>query len=277
MINIVPFERKIIILYLIVYAYFILNISTCIMSKCLNCGTESGGKFCPECGQEMEVKRLKVKTIFHDVTHGILHWENSILKTFKQVLLYPGVSAKNYISGLRKSYVKPFSYFIFIQTVYVVIFHWMSGKYFAFVSYNMTYSDNMKDKMEQIQHLVSANINYFNYFMPLSFALFFYLFFRKRTGINYAESIATSFYWMGTTLVFGIVLMLLSFINIRIWDARMIVNLIFLTFAIIQFTGLPKIKGIFKSFLVVILSYFTFIVFVFVILFLYFYLKNPPQ
>jgi hypothetical protein len=243
------------------------------MKKCLNCGAESDGKYCPECGQEIEIKRLEVKTIFHDVTHGILHWENSILKTFRQMLFNPGGIAKAYISGQRKSIVKPFTYFIFIQTVYVLFFHWMSGQYFAFLNFTINNPVSMQEKTEQMQHLINAYINYLNYFMPLFFALYFFLFYKKKTGVNYAESIALSFYWVGTTLVFGIALMLLSLIDIRIWNARFFVNFIFLVFAILQFTKLPKLKGFFKSALMVFLSYFSYALFISLILFVYFYFK----
>jgi len=244
------------------------------MKICLNCGAESEGKYCPVCGQETNVKRLEVKTIFHDVTHGILHWENSILKTFRQMLFKPGITAKNYISGLRKSYVKPFSYFIFIQTVYVLLFHAMSDKYFAFVSYTIKSSDDAKEKVEQMQHLVNAYLNYFNYLMPLSFALYFFLFFRKKMNVNYAESLALSLYWIGTTLVFGILFMLLSLIDFRFWNVRFFVNTLFLIFAIVQYTKLPWIKGILKGILVVFLSNITFLIFVGAVLYLFVYLRN---
>jgi hypothetical protein len=241
------------------------------MAKCLNCGTESDGKYCPGCGQEVALKRLEAKTIFHDVTHGILHWENSILKTFKMMLLNPGGTSRDYISGQRKSVVKPFTYFIFIQTVYVLFFHRMSGQYFAFLNFSFKTADTMQGKIEQMQHVVNAYINYFNYFMPIFFALYFFLFYKKKTGVNYAESIALSFYWIGTTLVFGIFLMLLSLIDIRIWNLRFILNFIYLVFAVMQFTKMPKVKGMFKSILMIFLSYFTYAVFVSLILFIYFY------
>ena len=244
------------------------------MKKCLNCGAESNGKYCPDCGQEMEIKRLQVKIILHEVTHGILHWENSILKTFRKLLVNPGGTAKEYISGLRKSYVKPFSYFIFIQTIFLIFFHLISGKYFAFVNYSIESTDSTQEAIEQIQHVINAYINYLNYFLPVFFALFFFLFFRKKTGINYAESLALSFYWLGTTLVFGIVFMLLSVIDISIWNARLPVYFIFLIFAIMQYARLPKIKGFLKGILIVFLSYVSYSIFVGLILFIYFHFKT---
>jgi len=239
------------------------------MKKCLNCGVKSVGKYCQNCGQEIELKRLEVKTIFHDVTHGILHWENSILKTFRYLLLKPGGTVKDYISGLRKSYVKPFSYFIFIQTVFVILFHRLGEKYFAFASYSIQDTGDNPGKTEQIQHLISNYLNYCNYFMPVFLALYLYLFFRKKTGINYAESIAASFYWVGTTLVFSIVLMILSLIDVRIWSAGIFINSIFLIFAIIKFTNLKNFKGFLKSILTVYLSYITYGLFVGLVLLLY--------
>ncbi|MCE1164166.1 MAG: DUF3667 domain-containing protein, partial [Bacteroidetes bacterium] len=173
------------------------------MGKCINCGEESPGKYCHSCGQETEFKRLEVKTIFHDVTHGLLHWENSILKTFRAMLLKPGISAREYIDGSRKKYVKPFSYFIFIQTVFVVLFHQMNDKYFAFTNFSIKFEESMHDKVEQIQHVLNAYINYLNYLMPVFLAAYFVLFFRKKSGVNYAESLALSFFWVGTMLVLG--------------------------------------------------------------------------
>jgi len=239
------------------------------MDKCKNCGADSDGKYCKNCGQETEVKRLEVKTIFHDVTHGILHWENSILRTFRYLLFKPGVTVREYISGLRKSYVKPFSYFIFIQTIFVILFHAMSGKYFAFASYSVQDTGNNPGQTEQMQHLMSNYINYCNYIMPVFVALYLYLFFRKKTGINFAESLAASFYWVGTTLVFSIVLMILSLIDERIWGAGVFINSVFLVYAIFKFSNLKNFKVFLKSILTVFLSFLTYGLFVGIVLLLY--------
>lgn len=232
------------------------------MKKCINCGSESNGKYCHNCGQIMDLKRLEVKNIFHDVTHGILHWENSVLKTFRAMIINPGNSAKDYISGIRKSYVKPFSYFIFIQTIFVILFHRFSGKYFAFANYAIKDTGGNPGQVAHMQYMINNYINYFNYFLPVFLALYLYLFFRKKTGINYAESIAASFYWVGTTLVFSIMLMILSLIDSRIWSLGIIVSSGFLIFAILKFTNQNNFQGFIKSVLTVFLSYVTYGIFV---------------
>jgi hypothetical protein len=241
------------------------------MDKCTNCGNEFTGKYCNNCGQG-KIKRLEVKTILHDVTHGILHWENSILKTFRNLLLNPGRTVKDYISGRRKSFIKPFSYFIFIQTIFAVVFHRMSEQYFAFMNVKVT-SDSAEElnRISEIQHIVGQYVNYFNYFMPVILAFFFYLFFRKKTGVNYAESLAAAFFWVGTTLVFSVVLMLLSLIDVRIWNARFFIGTVYYIYAIIKFSDVSIVKGIFKGLAVTSLSYIIYILFVSVLVISYLY------
>jgi hypothetical protein len=142
------------------------------------------------------------------------------------------------------------------------LFHWTSGKYFAFINLTFTPESALHSEFARYQQIVNSYINYFNYFMPLFFAFYFYLFFKKQLGINYAESIVCALYWIGMTLVFGIILMSLTFIDVRIRNIRVVINLVFLTFAIVQYSGTLNLKTITKSFLTIVLSYLTFILFI---------------
>lgn len=242
------------------------------METCSNCGAEFNGKYCTECGQG-RVKRLEVKTIVHDVTHGILHWENSFLRTFKNLVFSPGRTVKEYIKGKRKYYVKPFTYFIFIQTVFVIVFHWMSEKYFAFLNVSFPQKgEKLSQSVIEIQHLISGYVNYFNYVMPLIFGLYLFLFLKKKTGINYAEALAASFYWAGTSMVFSVILILLSALDERMWNARGAVSFVYYTLAIKGFAGYGYAKGILKGLLITFLSYISFLIFVLMAAFTYLYL-----
>jgi hypothetical protein len=234
------------------------------MNTCKNCGSELNGKYCSNCGQEDISTRLTVGHIFKDATHGILHWESSILKTFKELILRPGKFLRIYLDGKRKPFVKPFSYFIFIQTVYVIIFHWMSDKYFAFIAASVTVngeiSKTQMNKFEETKHLVTSNINYLNYIFPLIVAVFWRLFLKKKTGINYAESLVSSLYLVGTTLFFGLILMLLSALLPRIWEARFAVNLLYIIIAVIQFSGYKKFKASLRGLAITFISYIVYII-----------------
>ncbi len=247
------------------------------METCKNCGTEISDKYCPHCGQEKITGRLEIKHIFKEVTHGLFHWESSIFNTCKELILHPGKVIRDYIGGKRKSYIKPFTYFIFIQTIFVLIFHWLSGKYFDFmtatvqVTGDMTVTEQEKVHLiqQEVQHLVSANINYLNFVMPLIFALYIKIFLKKKTGINYAESVVFGLYVIGTTLLFSMVFMLLSWISPAIWNLRLVASEVFMIYAIVQFAGIANFKGIVRGFFASFLSYLTYILIVIIISFIY--------
>ncbi len=236
------------------------------MDKCLNCGAEISTKYCPHCGQEKIIKRLEVKTIVHEVTHGLFHWDNSILNTFKLLFTKPGYFVKEYVNGKRKSFVKPFSFYLFFLTIYVLLFHWMVGRYFAFYNTSLSLSGSKLSKIIMIQHLVSANINYLCFLLPLVFAFILKLFLKKNTGINYAESLVFSFYTFAMVLIFGTVIMLLSMIDIRIWNLRLVISFFYLSFAVMQFSGYSKVKGLVIGGIAVILNYMIYVISVLIII-----------
>ncbi|HWA07770.1 MAG TPA: hypothetical protein VG961_14560, partial [Ignavibacteria bacterium] len=81
--------------------------------------------------------------------------------------------------------------------------------------------------------------------------------------------LAISLYWVGTSLIFSIVLMLISFIDIRIWNTRFVISAAFYLFAIIKFTDLSNLKVFLQGLSVTVLSYVTFVIFVTILIFLY--------
>ena len=225
------------------------------MKKCANCGFESDGKYCPECGQEVAPKRMTVKLVFKDSTHKFYHLENPSINTIIQLIKRPGITARNYINGIRKSLVKPYKFFLSWQTIHVSCFHWLSKNYFEYV--NLTGNSDVQSKkgLTQTQNLINENIKYFDYLIPLFFALIFYLFYRKKTGINFAESLSVSFYWISITLIFSTIFMFLSLIYIKLWTFPIIINIIFLTYATMRFSGNLKFSGVIKGLSIVVLSY----------------------
>ena len=48
---------------------------------CKACGTASKGKYCPNCGQIMAVKRLSLHELFHEAFHFFTHLLTSCMFT----------------------------------------------------------------------------------------------------------------------------------------------------------------------------------------------------
>lgn len=226
------------------------------MVKCVNCRRESDGKYCPECGEKMLVVRMRVKTIFYDKLYEITHWENTVLYSLKHLLLSPGNTVKNYIHGIKKNIVKPFKYFLSVTSVNIVLFHWLNKRYFDYyISSSGNFTTEALEKEKEVQAILSANINYFETILPFFFSFFFFLLYRKKSGVNFAESIAISFYWFGTMMVLSSFTMLLSLVDIRFWYGGIILDIIYLFIAALQFTGSAKVPDIIRTVLFIVLSY----------------------
>ena len=71
-------------------------------SVCLNCGTPLVGSHCHQCGQRAHVHRT-VTAFFHDLLHGVFHFEGKIWRTLPMLAWRPGQLTRRYIDGQRAS------------------------------------------------------------------------------------------------------------------------------------------------------------------------------
>jgi hypothetical protein len=81
-------------------------------AKCLNCGCELTGEFCQCCGQKAHVHRT-VGAFFHDLAHGVLHFEGKIWRTLPLLVWRPGDLTRRYVEGERARFVSPIALFLF--------------------------------------------------------------------------------------------------------------------------------------------------------------------
>lgn len=79
---------------------------------CLNCGCELVGDYCHCCGQHAHVHRT-LGAFFHDLAHGVLHFEGKIWRTLPLLAWKPGELTRRYIDGQRASFVSPIALFLF--------------------------------------------------------------------------------------------------------------------------------------------------------------------
>ena len=98
------------------------------VTKCLNCGTEFEGKFCPQCGQSADTKRFTVRFIFENLLRAILSNDGGVWITLKSLFTHPGQMMVDIINGKRKSYFSPFPMLFLTLSLYVVIFSFTGSK-----------------------------------------------------------------------------------------------------------------------------------------------------
>ena len=90
--------------------------------KCLNCGTEFEGKFCPECGQSAETGRFTLRFIFSNLLTAIVSRDGGIGYTIKNLFTRPSQMIVDILNGKRRKYVSPFPTLFLALTLYVLVF-----------------------------------------------------------------------------------------------------------------------------------------------------------
>ena len=97
-------------------------------TKCLNCGTEFEGKFCPECGQSADTGRFTWRFIIENLQSAILGKDGGIWFTLKNLFTRPGAMIVEILNGKRKSYFSPFPMLFFALTVYILLFSFTGSR-----------------------------------------------------------------------------------------------------------------------------------------------------
>ena len=93
---------------------------------CLNCGTPLVGPHCHACGQRAHVHRT-LGAFFHDLLHGVLHFEGKTWRTIPMLAWQPGKLTREYIDGRRARYVSPIALFLFVVFLSFALFSMLGG------------------------------------------------------------------------------------------------------------------------------------------------------
>ncbi len=91
-------------------------------AACLNCGTMLIGSHCHQCGQAAHVYKT-LAAFFHDLVHGVFHFEGKIWRTLPMLAWHPGRLTREYIDGRRASYVSPIALFLFVVFLTFALFN----------------------------------------------------------------------------------------------------------------------------------------------------------
>ena len=93
---------------------------------CLNCGTALIGGYCHSCGQRAHVHRT-LGAFWHDLLHGVLHFEGKIWNTLPLLAWKPGELTRHYIDGQRARFVSPVALFLFSVFLMFAVFSIVGG------------------------------------------------------------------------------------------------------------------------------------------------------
>lgn len=164
------------------------------MKTCLNCGAEGGQKYCPNCGQALQIERISIKSLLHEVAHTFWHLEKGFLYTLKELAIHPGTTQRKYLSGIRLCYQKPFPLFTISVTFCALALYFISKD-----------APNQSDQFFYKHYWFMVQAAMLPFFALITYMLF------KSPDLYYAEALVMNVYLLGFTSVCIVPINVLSF------------------------------------------------------------------
>jgi hypothetical protein len=93
-------------------------------AACADCGTETIGRFCHNCGNASHVHR----TLLHlgeELLHGVMHFDSRTWRTLPLLAFRPGKLTREWCLGRRTRYVSPLAIFLFTVFVMFMALHYL--------------------------------------------------------------------------------------------------------------------------------------------------------
>src|SRR5690349_5843120 len=99
--------------------------------NCKNCESTVDANFCSNCGQKAHIHRITIGHVVHEFIHAVTHADKGFLLLIKKLITRPGIVARQYIEGKRKTYFNPLSFIVITSAIH------------AFISYKSGYFTSM--------------------------------------------------------------------------------------------------------------------------------------
>lgn len=236
---------------------------------CKNCGNVFEGNYCNNCGQAANTHKIDHHFIWHDIQHGLMHYDNGVMYSGIQLFTRPGYAVKEYIKGMRVKHFKPISMAIVLSIVYGLVYHLLGINLFA----------DVHDDVFQWEYLNEWVAHHYYYIVLLSipfFSLGSYMMFKKH-GYNFTEHLIINAFYSSQKLIAGILsLPFLYFYHSHedishLSTVLLVVNFLLMYWTYSQvFAGESKINAFFRTLFSYVLSFIMLCIVVTVLLVVFF-------
>ena len=185
---------------------------------CKNCSNklELSDDFCSNCGAKVIRNRLTLKNLFIHISEQFFNYDNKFLKTIIGIIRHPEDVIGGYITGTRKKYINPISFFA-ISLTFSGISIFIIKKFFI----DVVFSENIfgfnnpasQKIMEQTpKFTLEYNSLIFSILIPLLAMISLFVFYNKK--YNYTEHLVIYLYTMSlvtiVSVVFGLFVLLID-------------------------------------------------------------------
>lgn len=146
---------------------------------CKNCRHVFQGNYCNKCGQTAETHKINAHFLWHDIQHGLFHFDAGIPYSIKQLFTRPGHSIREFIEGKRVKHFKPLSLVVVLATLYGVLYHYFHINLFS-------NSEETEFDMNAFNEWIATHFSWTTIAAIPFYTIGTYIAFRKQ-GYNFVE------------------------------------------------------------------------------------------
>ena len=230
------------------------------MITCRNCKRGFEGNFCPYCGQKPNEGRIILRESARDVAEHYIDFDTPLYKTIAGLITRPGKLIREYIYGKRKSYAHPFRYFIFMLAIYI-LFKKLTGFDPIETFSEMVGAREMPDPntlSTKGSNFFSRHIDWFLMIFTFTIATFGKLF-NLRSGVYFVEYLTLGFFVVAQYAFFAVFITAATFISPYFFLINYALVIIYPIYVLTSFHTGKLHWRILKSFFVVVLAWWLYI------------------
>ncbi|WP_369616306.1 DUF3667 domain-containing protein [Flavobacterium sp. CFS9] len=148
--------------------------------NCKNCSSSFNGKFCNNCGQPADTHQINLHFIWHDIQHGLFHFDKGVFYSLKELYTRPGHTIREFIEGRRVKHFKPVSMIILLATIYGLLYHHYNINIF------ISEAEGTKELTPSINHWIANHYSWYTLATIPLYTLGTYICFKSQK-YNYFE------------------------------------------------------------------------------------------
>ena len=95
--------------------------------QCRNCGADSPGNYCPECGQETSLHPPSVGEFVNHFLGNYVAVKSTLAQTLWVLISKPGQLTEDYLAGRKRRYVLPFKLYLTVSIVTLLLISLFAG------------------------------------------------------------------------------------------------------------------------------------------------------
>jgi len=180
--------------------------------NCKNCNAQlhPNSDYCHVCGAKVIRNRLTLKNLFEHLSETFFNYDNKLFRTIIDLFRKPEEVIGGYISGVRKRYVNPISFFGLALTLSGLLLFLINKFYLeyyfdSFNAFSQNSSENNHILEKTMQPIAEFSLEYssiiFSFLIPIAALISVIVFFNKK--YNYTEHLVVYLYTLSLYSLFS--------------------------------------------------------------------------